>query len=195
MHPAGIKFGLSYDLLQLRGADVVASDRLFESISAQARRRIKVGTRVPEANLWDHVVNHGLRRVLDRFQAPHSEFVPFFTGLDRILGDSLLPIAARVGIGRKIGRAFMPDKPFDDEFQQRIAKLKLGQDLHEVRKLFFRECWSTVRMLCEAGDPENLRHADFLALHVFNLLKTSGSIEIIARLRTAKPRSPRTSLN
>ena len=67
MHPAGIKFGLSHDLLEFRGADVVVSDRFFERISAAARRRIERNNRLTGLDLWDPVVSAGIREVLRSF--------------------------------------------------------------------------------------------------------------------------------
>ena len=54
MHPGGIKFGLSQDLLELRGADVVVSARFLENISAIARRWIRRRKRaMPQ---WEDIV-------------------------------------------------------------------------------------------------------------------------------------------
>lgn len=190
MHPAGIKFGLSTGLLELRRADVVVSEQLLESISREAQRRIKIGKRVPAIYIWDHVVSHGLRNVFESTTAPRQEVVPFFTGLDRILNETLMFLAEKAKIGRKIGREFLTGRVFWDEFGERTRKLQLGDDLDEVRKLFFLECCDVIRFLCKEHDPENSRHADLIALFMFNCLHRTGSIEIMARLRTAKPRHP-----
>ena len=193
MHPAGIKFGLSAGLLEFRRADVVVSDQLLESISREARRRIKIGRRVPAIYIWDHVVSHGIRNVFEQTTAPRQEVVPFFTGLDRVLNETLMFLAEKAEIGRKVGREFLTGRVFWDDFGERIRRLDpLSDDLDEVRKLFFLECCNAVRALCKEHDPENVRHADLIALFMFNCLHTSGSIEIIARLRTAKPRHPST---
>ena len=190
MHPAGIKFGLSMGLLEFRRADVVVSDQLLESISREARRRIKIGKRVSPIYIWDHVVSHGLRNVFESTTAPRQEVVPFFTGLDRILNETLMFLAEKAEIGQKVGREFLTGRVFWDEFGERVRRLQLGDDLDEVRKLFFLECCDVVRFLCKEHDLENSRHADLIALFMFNSLHRTGSIEIMARLRTAKPRHP-----
>ena len=192
MHPAGIKFGLSAGLLELRRADVVVSDQLLESISKEARRRIKIGRRVPAVYIWDHVVGHGIRNVFVQTTAPRQEVVPFFTGLDRVLNETLMFLAEKADMGRKIGREFLTGRGFWDEFGGRIRRLQLGENLDEVRKVFFLECCDVVRYLCRQHDPDNFRHADLIALFMFNCLHTTGSIEIMARLRTARPRHPST---
>lgn len=190
MHPAGIKFGLSAGLLEFRRADVVVSDHLLESISKEAKRRIKIGRRVPAIYIWDHVVSHGIRNVFESTTAPRQEVVPFFTGLDRVLNETLMFLAEKADIGRKVGREFLIGRVFWDDFGERIHKLQLSDNIDEVRKLFFLECCEVVRALCKRHDPENSRHADLIALFMFNSLHTTGSIDIIARLRTAKPRHP-----
>ena len=140
-------------------------------------------------DIWDEVVNEGLGKVFERTDAPRQEVVPFFLGLDRVLSETLMPLAERAGMGRKIGREFLIDKAFWDEFGERIRGLQLTDDMIEARKLFFRECCNTVRILCVQHDPDNARHADLLALFVFNDLNATGALTILERLRTAKPRT------
>jgi len=173
----------------LRGAAVVVADQLLESISVEARRRIHEGEPVTGTDIWDEVVNEGLGKVFERTDAPRQEVVPFFLGLDRVLSETLMPLAERAGMGRKIGREFLIDKAFWDEFGERIRGLQLTDDMIEARKLFFRECCNTVRILCVQHDPDNARHADLLALFVFNDLNATGALTILERLRTAKPRT------
>ncbi len=187
MHPGGIKFGLSTGLLELRSADVVVSDRLLESVSKEARRRIKIGKRVPAIYIWDHVVSHGIRNVFEPTNAPRQEVVPFFTGLDRVLCETLMFLAEKAAIGRKIGREFLIGNLFWDEFGERVRSLPLS-DKKGVQKLFFLECCKTVRSLCVMFDVENIRHADLIALFIFNSLHNSGALAILEHLRTAKPR-------
>jgi len=188
MHPGGIKFGLSVGLLEFRSADVVVSDQLLESISKEARRRIKIGRRVPAIYIWDHVVSHGIRNVFQQTTAPRQEVVPFFTGLDRVLSETLMFLAERAGIGRKIGREFLIGNMFWDDFGERIRRLQLTEDMNEVRKLFFLECCNTVKSLCVMFDVENVKHADLISLLIFNSLHNSGALTILEQLRTAKPR-------
>jgi len=144
---------------------------------------------VTGTDIWDEVVNEGLGKVFERTDAPRQEVVPFLLGLDRVLSETLMPLAERAGMGRKIGREFLIDKAFWDEFGERIRGLQLTDDMIEARKLFFRECCNTVRILCVQHDPDNARHADRLALFVFNDLNATGALTILERLRTAKPRT------
>jgi hypothetical protein len=188
MHPGGIKFGLSAGMLEFRSADVIVSEQLLESISKEARRRIKIGRRVPAIYIWDHVVSHGIRNVFQQTTAPRQEVVPFFTGLDRVLSETLMFFAERAAIGRKIGREFLIGNMFWDEFGERVRSLQLTENMNEVRKLFFLECCRTVKCLCVMFDVDNARHADLVSLFIFNSLHNSGALAILEQLRTAKPR-------
>ena len=89
MHPGGIKFGLSHGLLELNGAGVVLSPPLLESISGMVRRKIRRRKRV--IWIWDEAVAAGLGKVLARIDAPRQEYVPFYTGLDRIIFETMMP--------------------------------------------------------------------------------------------------------
>ena len=43
MHPSGVQFGLSRGLLQLKGEEVLLSDKLLETISVEAQVRLHLG--------------------------------------------------------------------------------------------------------------------------------------------------------
>jgi hypothetical protein len=188
VHPSGIKFGLSRDLLQLRGADVVVSDRFFELMSDVARRRIRTNNRLSAVDLWDEVVHFGLGSLLPQFSAPHSESVPFFMGLDRVVYITLMPLAERMRLGRRIGKDFLFGNEFNSEFDNRIKKLELSRDMMQSRRLLFRACCNAVSSLCRQYSPDDLRHADLLALYAFHKWSAAGCLEITVFLRTARPR-------
>src|SRR5437868_10840351 len=96
MHPAGIKFGLSHGLLELNGAGVVLSPPLLESISEMARRKVRRRKRV--IWIWDDAVSAAIGKLMPSSTAPRQEYVPFFTGLDRIIFETLMPIAEKAKI-------------------------------------------------------------------------------------------------
>src|ERR1700674_3711276 len=103
MHPAGIKFGLSQGLLELRGAEVVVSGAFLENLSAMARRKIRRRKRV--MCIWEEVVASGLRHTpYSLTGVPRQEHVPFYTGLDRIILQSVMPIAEQIQMGRRLDR-------------------------------------------------------------------------------------------
>jgi len=186
MHPAGIKFGLTQGMLQLRGSRVVVSDRFFQTISAEARRRIKLGRRGPRAEIWEFVVHHAVGKVFEPTPAKHTEVTPFFMGLDRIICESVMPLVEKGGIGEKMGREFITQKPFSDELQKRILRLEFIRDKNEAWKFLFRECCDAVRIVFERYDPGNIAHVDLVALFVFDSLKKMGYFEALVHLGTAR---------
>src|SRR5260370_10047236 len=93
MHPAGIKFGLAHGLLEFSGATVVLSPPVLESISEMARRKVRRRKRV--IWIWDEAVAAGLRKMLFKIDAPRQEDVPFYTGLDRVIFETMGLIAEK----------------------------------------------------------------------------------------------------
>lgn len=189
MHPAGVKFGLSLDLLQFSGADVIVSDRLLESISAKPRRLLQRGRRLTGDNILDWAINRGLSNLLPHTNAPRKEVIPFFMGLDRVVATTLSRLAQKAGLGQKIGREFMIGSTFWDEYGERLNRFGLTTDRTANRKLFFRECVHSVTSFCTQNDPENVRHAGLIAVFIFSLLDSTGSLAIWEKLRTAGIRS------
>jgi hypothetical protein len=162
MHPAGIKFGLSHGLLELRGADVVLSPALLESISEMARRKIRRRKRV--IWIWDEAVTAGLQRVLTRIDAPRWEYVPFYTGLDRIIFETLGIIAEKAKIAERYGRYFAAEHTFYRRFRQDIRRPHMRLEANLAWRLHFRETYSMIKQLLEEYSPEDMRHAELLAL-------------------------------
>jgi hypothetical protein len=163
MHPAGIKFGLSHGLLELNGADVVLSGHFLESISEMARRKVQRRKRV--MGIWDEAVRAGLQRnIAQSFNAPRQEYVPFFTGLDRIVLETLMPIAEKAKMGRREGKYFFTNRTFWDRFRRDVRRPHMRLEAAAAWRLHFRETYAVVRQLCAENTPENMRHAELLAL-------------------------------
>ena len=162
MHPAGIKFGLTYNLLELSGADVVLSDRLLENISEMARRKVQRRKRV--MGIWDEAVVAGFHRTIDSYTAPRQEYVPFFTGLDRIVMQSLMPLAEKAKMGHRDGKYFFTDRTFWERFRRDIRRPHMRLEASAAWRLHFRETYAVIKELLAEHTPENLRHAELLAL-------------------------------
>ena len=162
MHPAGIKFGLSHGLLELSGAGVVLSPPLLESISEIARRKVRRRKRV--IWIWDEAVSAGIGKVLVRITAPRQEFVPFFTGLDRMIFETLMPIAEKAKIAERNGRYFSAERTFYRRFRQDIRRPHMRLEANAAWRLHFRETYAMIKKLLAEYSPENIRHAELLAL-------------------------------
>lgn len=166
MHPAGIKFGLSHGLLELSGADVILSDHFLESISEMARRKVQRRKRV--MGIWDEAVHAGLCKVFVSTTAPRQEVVPFFTGLDRIVMETLMPIAEKARMGHRHGKYFISDPAFWDRFRKDVRRPHMRDETGAAWRLHFRETCAVIKDLCAQYTPENIRHAELLALCQLN---------------------------
>jgi hypothetical protein len=166
MHPAGIKFGLSQGLLELNRADVVLSGPFLESISEMARNKIQRRKRV--LWIWDEVVQAGLCRVFVSAPAPRQESTPFFTGLDRIVLETMMPIAERAKIGHREGRNFFTDQTLWARFRKDLRRPHMRKEPSAAWRQQFRETYAAIKELCAEHSPENLRHAELLALCQIN---------------------------
>jgi hypothetical protein len=162
MHPGGIKFGLSHGLLELNGAGVVLSPPLLESISGMVRRKIRRRKRV--IWIWDEAVAAGLGKVLARIDAPRQEYVPFYTGLDRIIFETMMPIAEKGRIAERHGRYFCSEHTFYRKMRQDIRRPHMRLEANLAWRLHFRETLALIRQLLAEYSPEDLRHAELLAL-------------------------------
>jgi hypothetical protein len=166
MHPAGIKFGLSHGLLELSGADVVLSEPFLESISELAHHKVQRRKRV--MGIWDEVVYGGLGKVLVSTTAPRQEYVPFVTGLDRIVLETMMPLAERAKIGRREGRYFFTNREFWEGFRHDIRRPSMRKEPSASFRLHFRETYAEIKKLCAEYTPENLHHSELLALCQIN---------------------------
>src|SRR2546425_2203289 len=126
MHPAGIKFGLSHGLLELSGAGVVLSPLFLESIAEMARRKVRRRKRV--VWIWDEAVGAGIRKMFVSSTAPRQEIVPFFTGLDRIVLQTMMPIAEKAKIGHRHGAHFFSDWTFYSRYRQDVRRPNMWKE-------------------------------------------------------------------
>ena len=164
MHPAGIKFGLANNLLQFRGDSVVLSDTLLEHISAAARRQLH-GKRIDGSDLLEKVINRGFHKLdLDLKNATRGEWVSFFVKIDAIVFDTMVVYAERAGIGYRVGRSFYFTRDFGSELYARKAILGKASDEYGISKVLFLSCYDAVVARCKRVIPEDVRHADLLAL-------------------------------
>jgi hypothetical protein len=179
MHPSGIKFGLSQGLLELSGADVVASRRSLENLSEMARRKIRRRKRV--MCIWEEVLASGLRRTpYSLTGVPRQEFVPFYTGFERIVLQTMMPIAEQVRMGRRFGpRHFLAEGLL--ERLNKDTRRYYARTSNEAWRVRFRQIYCTVIQLCREHAPEYRCHAELLALCQFNNWQTDRENRKIAK--------------
>jgi len=169
MHPAGIKFGLTHNMLQLRGSEVILSDKLLEQMSTAARRQLR-GKRIDGSDLLDDVITRGLRKMkLVVHDANRGESTSFFVKVEVIVFETMYPYAEEAGIGYRQGRTFYFTRQFATELFKRKNVLRRAAEQYGYEKVLFLACYDAVIARCEKVTPEHTRHADLLALCMFKV--------------------------
>jgi len=166
MHPGGIKFGFSQDLLELRCADVVVSARFLENISAIARRWIRRRKRaMPQ---WEDIVGEAL------YSTPYSlegstrqEHVPFYMGLDRVILPTMMPIAEEAGMGKRSDDKYVVSSELITRVNKDTRSIH-APTLTAAGRVRFRKIYTNIICLCRENAPQHLRHAELLAICELN---------------------------
>ena len=177
MHPAGVQFGLSRGLLQLRGDEVLLSDQLLEAISLQAQKHLQLGGRPIQGNfLVDITVRAAQDALGSQHQGRREEIVPFFASLNRTMYYTISRIAERAGLAHKEPQRLLTNPDFWEEFSTKAvdANIKPGKNVAKIQKALFKVCHQIVKERCAKDDPGNVRHADLIALFMFNFWNATG---------------------
>ena len=177
MHPLGVQFGLSRGLLQLRHEEVLLSDQLLEEISVEAQVHLHLGKAPIQGNfLVDMTIRAAQRALGDQQTGRRQEIVPFFASLNRTMYYTLCRVAERAGLAHKEPRQLITDPDFWNEFSSRAldVKIKPGKNLAKLQKSLFKVCHEIVKERYAQNDPDNARHADLIALFMFNFWNAIG---------------------
>ena len=177
MHPSGVQFGLSRGLLQLRGEEVLLSDQLLEAISLEAQLHLQLRRPPIQGNFLVDITVRAAQKALGNDQgARRQEIVPFFASLNRTMYYTLCRVAERAGLARKEPRRLITDPDFWNEFSNRAVdvKIKPGKGIAKLQKSLFKVCLEIVKKRYAEHDPDNARHADLIALFMFNFWNATG---------------------
>ena len=176
MHPSGVQFGVSRGLLQLRGEEVLLSDQLLETISHQSQMHLHVGRPPIRVNfLVDITVRAAHDALGSQHQGQREETVPFFASLNRTMYYTLCRVAERAGLGQKELRRFLTNPDFWEEFTTKAVTANIkNKSVAKVQKALFKVCHQIVKEWYAKNDPGNVRHADLVALFVFNFWNATG---------------------
>src|SRR5215471_17229539 len=172
MHPAGIEFGLSRGLLELRGDEVLFADRLLEEISLEAQAWLQLKKSPIDGNFLVDLTIRSADKLLAGDRGTSSEIAPFFAGLNRIMYYTLCRVAERAGVAEKKPDRLLTNQEVWGEFCTRAAYLKLkpgriqGRPAKLLRPLF-KICHQIVKDRYPRNDPDNARHTDLVALFMF----------------------------
>jgi hypothetical protein len=169
MHPAGIKFGLTHNLLQLRGSQVLLSDKLLERMSAAARRQLR-NKRIDGSDLLDDVITRGLAKMrLNILNPNRGELTSFYTKVDMIVFETMYLYAEAAGIAYRQGRTYYFTREFGGELIKRKQFWRRASEEYGSTKILFLACYDAVVARCEKVIPEHARHAELLALCMFRI--------------------------
>ena len=169
MHPAGIKFGLTHNMLQLDGPEVVLSDKLLEHMSSAARRQLR-DKRIDGSDLLDDVITRGMAKMkLVIKDANRGESTSFFTKVEMIVFATMYPYAEAAGIGYRQGRTFYFTRDFASELMNRKKVWRPVGEEYGYQKVLFLACYDAVLARCEKVIPKHARHAELLALCMFKV--------------------------
>jgi hypothetical protein len=175
MHPSGIKFGLSQGLLELHGEYVVVSGPYLELMSEMAHRWILRRKRV--IGLWDKVVNFSLQNMPYSLEgAKKRDYIPFYSGLDAIVLQTMMPIAEEVGMGHRWLKRHFDSTGLHERLCKDTRNCSI-RTINEFWRLKFRKIHSAIVVLCKENAPNHLRHAELLTLCQFNEWSTPRELE------------------
>ncbi len=182
MHPLGVEFGLSRGLLQLRGEEALLSDQLLEAISLEAQKHVELGRPPIRGNfLVDLTVRAAQDALATQLQGRQEQMVPFFAHLNRTMYYTLCRVAERAGLAYKEPTRLMTNPDFWAEFSKKAvdADIKPGKSVPKIQKRLFKICHQIVKERYAKNDPGNVRHADLVALFMFNFWNATGLLPMV----------------
>jgi hypothetical protein len=185
MHQLGVQFGLSRGLLQLRGEAVLLSQQLIDAISAAAQQHLQLGRPPIQGNfLVDMTIRAAQDALQTQHQARQEEMVPFFTALNQTMYYTFCRIAERAGLAHKEPSRLVTNAEFWSEFSERAAdiQIKRGKSMRKLRKALFNACHDLVKKRYARNDPENMCHADLIALFMFNFWNAIGLLPMTQKM-------------
>ena len=170
MDPAGVKFGLSRNLLQLDGGGIVMAADVLDAISELARRQTLTGSPEFGTDFPHLLIANGIRQVLPTRELKkdvEEELQSFCKGISRVLYDTLTALGVRAHIGYLSGSTFLATEEFLDDLED--GGFEATAEAEDIHRRFFEICRATVTVYFDRHDPANTKHADLVTLFVMNL--------------------------
>ena len=181
MHPLGVQFGLSRGLLQLRGEEALLSQQLIDAVSAQAQQHVQLGRPPIQGNfLVDMTIRAAQDALQNQLQGRTEEMVPFFSALNQTMYYTFCRLAEKAGVATKKPDRLLTNTEFFREYAERAVDihLKRGKSAKKLHKALFKVCHELVKKRYTENDPENARHADLIALFMFNFWNALGLLSM-----------------
>ena len=102
---------------------------------------------------------------------PRQEYVPFYTGLHRVVFQTMMPIAEEVGMGHRFLKKYFVSEGMWDELKK-DTRTTHPKTWNECWRIQFRKQYAAIQALCRRNAPAHLRHAELLTLCEFYESKT-----------------------
>jgi hypothetical protein len=169
MDPAGVKFGLSRNLLQLDGADIIIAADLLDALSDLARHQMVTGSPRFGTDFLHLLLADGIRQVLPPRvleKDVEEELDSFCKGIGGVLDDTLITLAVRAHIGHRLGSTFLATERFMGDLEDNA--LDATREADDNHRRFFEVCRATVTVYFARHDLASTKHADLLTLFLVN---------------------------
>src|SRR5262249_34390066 len=146
------------------------------SISGEAQLHVQHGKPPIQGNFLVDITVRAAQRALGNQTGSRHEIVPFFASLNRTMYYTLCRVAEQARLARKEPRRLLTEDEFWKEFCNRAVdiKIKPGKSMAKIQKSRFKVCHEIVKARYAQNDPDNVRHADLIALFMFNFWNASG---------------------
>src|SRR6476646_3954207 len=159
MEPAGLKFGLSRNLLQLDGAAVIVTADVLDAISELARRQVLSGSADFGSDFPYRLISEAIPQVLPPRvleKDVEAEIDLFCKGIGRALYDTLTALGVRAHIGFLCDSTFLGTDKFMGDLEDGL--LPTVQPVEDFNQLYFEVCRATVAAYFARHDPASTRH-------------------------------------
>jgi len=170
MKRAGIKFGLSRNLLQLDGAAVIVTEEVLDAISELAGRQVLTGSADFESHFPYHLISEVIPQVLPPRELEkdvEAEIDSFCKVIGRALYDTLTALGVRAHIGFLCDSTFVGTDEFMGDLEDGIQAT--AEAVENFNQLYFEVCRSTVSAYFARHDPASTRRADLYTLFLMNI--------------------------
>jgi hypothetical protein len=170
MEPAGIKFGLSRNLLQLDGAAVILTPDALDAISELAQRQVLTGSADFGSNFPYPLIGEAIPQVMPPRELEkdvEGEIDSFCQGIGRALYDSLTTLGVRAHIGFLCDSTFVGTDEFWGDLEDGIQAT--AEVVVDRNQLFFEVCRATVAAYFARHDPASAGRADLFTLFLMNI--------------------------
>src|SRR5262249_28043283 len=153
-------------------------DQMIELISIEAQMRVHLGKPAIDHNFLVDMTVRAAENMLLEYTGPRprQKINPFFGGINKTMYYTLCRVTEAAGLRRKEPSRFFTEPDFWAKYSAQVVdiKIKPRQNLARIQKSMFKVCYTLVREHYEQHHPEDIRHAELVALFLFNFWNATG---------------------